>query len=170
MHNLQILRTRTTFKRRRLVLPYFKSRKGISQTSLRPGVPKTRFVVKIISYDLLNVRKQKITTNKLLTRTNFQRFLNKVPRSSFKNWSFQCHCYVVGRLYSVQYKSIFGAPDKVRRDTCDKARPLSQRYWAQHLIEIWGGSATTSSLNHPWDAGLHSHIGVRYWTDQTHQI
>jgi hypothetical protein len=33
---------------------------------------------------------------------------------------------VVGRLYSVQYKSIFGAPDKVRRDTCDKARPLSQ--------------------------------------------
>jgi hypothetical protein len=34
--------------------------------------------------------------------------------------------YVVGRLYSVQYKSIFGAPDKVRRNTCDKARPLSQ--------------------------------------------
>jgi hypothetical protein len=25
-----------------------------------------------------------ITTDKLLTRTNFQRFLNKVPRSSFK--------------------------------------------------------------------------------------
>jgi hypothetical protein len=34
--------------------------------------------------------------------------------------------YVVGRLYSVQYKSIFGAPDKVRRDTCNKARLLSQ--------------------------------------------
>ncbi len=33
---------------------------------------------------------------------------------------------VIGRLYSVQYKSIFGAPDKVRCDTCDKARPLSQ--------------------------------------------
>ncbi len=33
---------------------------------------------------------------------------------------------VVGRLYSVQYKSIFGAPDKVRWDMCDKARPLSQ--------------------------------------------
>jgi hypothetical protein len=33
---------------------------------------------------------------------------------------------VVGRLYSVQYKSIIGAPDKVRHDTCDKARPLSQ--------------------------------------------
>jgi hypothetical protein len=33
---------------------------------------------------------------------------------------------VVDRLYSVQYKGIFGAPDKVRRDTCDKARLLSQ--------------------------------------------
>ncbi len=30
---------------------------------------------------------------------------------------------VVGRLYSVQYKSIFGTPDKVRRDTCEEARP-----------------------------------------------
>ncbi len=33
---------------------------------------------------------------------------------------------VVGRLYSVQYKSIVGTPDKVRCNTCDKARPLSQ--------------------------------------------
>jgi hypothetical protein len=33
---------------------------------------------------------------------------------------------VVGRLYSVEYKSIFGAPDKVRRDTCEQARPLTQ--------------------------------------------
>ncbi len=33
---------------------------------------------------------------------------------------------VVGRLYSVQYKSIFGMPDKVSYNTCDKARPLSQ--------------------------------------------
>jgi hypothetical protein len=37
----------------------------------------------------------------------------------------QVYC-VVGRLYSVQYKSIFGAPDKVRRNTGDQARPLSQ--------------------------------------------
>jgi hypothetical protein len=36
------------------------------------------------------------------------------------------HGAVVGRLYSVQYKSIFGVPDKVRQDMCDKARPLSQ--------------------------------------------
>jgi hypothetical protein len=34
--------------------------------------------------------------------------------------------FVIGRLYSVQYKSIFGAPDKVRCNMCDRARPLSQ--------------------------------------------
>jgi hypothetical protein len=33
---------------------------------------------------------------------------------------------VVGRLYSVQYKSIFGVPDKVRCDTCAQVRPLSR--------------------------------------------
>ncbi len=30
---------------------------------------------------------------------------------------------VIDRLYSVQYKSIFGAPDKVRLDMCEEARP-----------------------------------------------
>jgi hypothetical protein len=30
---------------------------------------------------------------------------------------------VLGRLYSVQYKSIFGVPNKVRRNTCEEARP-----------------------------------------------
>jgi hypothetical protein len=33
---------------------------------------------------------------------------------------------VVDQLYSIQYKSIFVAPSKVRWYTCDKARPLSQ--------------------------------------------
>jgi hypothetical protein len=32
----------------------------------------------------------------------------------------------VDRLYSIQYKGIFGAPDKVRHYMCDEARPLSQ--------------------------------------------
>jgi hypothetical protein len=36
------------------------------------------------SYDLLNVRKQKNTTDKLLTNTKFQCFLNKVLHYSFK--------------------------------------------------------------------------------------
>jgi hypothetical protein len=33
---------------------------------------------------------------------------------------------VVGQLYSIQYKSIFGVPDKVRCFTCDEARQFSQ--------------------------------------------
>jgi hypothetical protein len=37
-----------------------------------------------------------------------------------------CRLTINWRLYSVQYKSIFGMPDKVRCNTCDKARPLSQ--------------------------------------------
>ena len=41
----------------------------------------------------------------------------------------------VGCLYFIQYKSIFGVPDKVRCDTCDKARPLSQ---------AWGVEPNTS--------------------------
>jgi hypothetical protein len=31
---------------------------------------------------------------------------------------------VVGRLYPIQYKGIFGASDKVRRNVCEEARPL----------------------------------------------
>jgi hypothetical protein len=40
--------------------------------------------LRFFSYESLNARKQKNTTNKLLMRTNFQRFLNQVPRLSFK--------------------------------------------------------------------------------------
>ncbi len=43
---------------------------------------------------------------------------------------------VVGWLYSVQYKSIFGAPDKVQRDMCDKARPLSQVWGVEPNISL----------------------------------
>ncbi len=32
--------------------------------------------------------------------------------------------FVVGRLYSIQYKSIFVAPGKVRGDRCEEAWPL----------------------------------------------
>ncbi len=41
--------------------------------------------VSLFSYDFLNARNQeKITTGELLTRTNFQCFLNKALRCSFK--------------------------------------------------------------------------------------
>ncbi len=56
---------------------------------------------------------------------------------------------VVGRLYSVQYKSIFGAPDKVRHDKCDKARPLSQ---------VWGVEPNTSSGYEVAEPPHHHHI------------
>jgi hypothetical protein len=56
--------------------PYFKSRKGISQTSLRRGI-LNKIHRQFFSYDSRNVRKQKNTTYKLRTRTTFQRFLNQ---------------------------------------------------------------------------------------------
>ncbi len=55
---------------------------------------------------------------------------------------------VVGQLYSVQYKSIFDAPDKVRCDTCDKARPFSQ---------VWGVEPNTS-LGYEVEPPHHHHI------------
>jgi hypothetical protein len=51
-------------------------------------------------------------------------FKSQITASTAANVSQ--HTDVVGCLYSIQYKSIFGASYKVRRDTCDKARLLSQ--------------------------------------------
>ncbi len=56
---------------------------------------------------------------------------------------------VIGRLYSVQYKRIFGAPDKVRSDTCDKARLLSQ---------VWDVEPNTSSRYEVAAPPHHHHI------------
>ncbi len=66
-----------------MLQPYFKSKEGISFTSLRRGV-LTRFAIKIFSYESLKARKQNNTTDKLLTRTKLHCFLNQAPRSSFK--------------------------------------------------------------------------------------
>jgi hypothetical protein len=63
--------------------------------------------------------------------------------------SKQSSLIVVDCLYSVQYKSIFGAPDKVRRDTYVKARPLSQ---------IWGIEPNTSSEYEVAEPPHHHHI------------
>ncbi len=86
MHNLQIHKQGSKIQECPssvgVLQPYFKSSEGISLTSLSRGV-LTRFAIEIVSYKSLNVRK-KNTTNELLTRTNFQRFLNQAPRSSFK--------------------------------------------------------------------------------------
>ncbi len=58
---------------------------------------------------------------------------------------------VVGRLYSLQYKSIFGTLDKVRRYTCDETRPLS---------EVWGDEPNTSSGYEVAEPPHHHHIIV----------
>ncbi len=53
-------------------------------------------------------------------RLNIGALLRFLQSEHFRN--VQC-IFVVGRLYSIQYKSIFGAPDKVRRDMCEEVGP-----------------------------------------------
>ncbi len=94
VHSLQINEQGSTIQetpfKHRTLQPYFKPRKGTSQTSLRCGV-LTKFDVDFFPTSRSTQEIEKITTNKLLTRTFFQQFLNQVPRSSFKK--FQCHRY-----------------------------------------------------------------------------
>ena len=77
MHNLQISTyknnshsTRTTLKCRRSLQPYFKSRKGINQTSLCHVQP-TRFAVNFFSYNSLNTRKQRNYYQRATYKDNF---------------------------------------------------------------------------------------------------
>ncbi len=67
------------------------------------------------------------------------------PKHPCCPWMYFLFCYVsflhycdcvIGRLYSIQYKNIFGVPNKVRLYTCDEARLLSQ---------VWGVEPNTSS-------------------------
>ncbi len=57
--------------------PYFKSRKGISQTSLCHGILNKICHWFCFTYKSFNARKQKNTTNELCMRTTFQRVLNQ---------------------------------------------------------------------------------------------
>ncbi len=63
--------------------PYFRSRKGISHTSLRGGI-LTRFAIIFFPTSRSTWENEKITTDKLPTRTKFQHFLNQAPCTSFK--------------------------------------------------------------------------------------
>ncbi len=84
MHNLQILLTRTTLKHWQTIQPYFKPEKGISQTNLRcvvnNKIPRQIYFPRFVQ----RKKTRKITSGKLLTRMNFQCFLNQAPCSSFK--------------------------------------------------------------------------------------
>jgi hypothetical protein len=88
VHNLQIHEQGSTIQERptsvRVLLPYFKSSKGISCTSLRCGV-LTRFAVKDFFPTICSMQEnKKITTNELHMRTKFLCFLNQAPRLLFK--------------------------------------------------------------------------------------
>ncbi len=76
---------------------------------------------------------------KLTTRSlHLTQLRDFFPIRFFPHWAHDSSfmgASVVGRLYSVQYKSIFGAPDKVRCNMCDKVRLLSQ---------VWGAEPNTS--------------------------
>ncbi len=64
--------------------PYFKSKEGISFTSLHCGV-LTIFTIKIFSYESLKARKQKKYYQQATYEDKLQCFLNQVQCSSFKN-------------------------------------------------------------------------------------
>jgi hypothetical protein len=68
----------------------------------------------------------------------------------------QCQA-VIDRLYSVQYKSIFGAPDKVRCNTCDKARLLSQVQGAEPNTSL-GKEAAGPPHHHHITIGMQDYI------------
>ncbi len=73
--------------------------------------------------------------------------------------------FVVGQLYSVQYKDIFGTPDKVRWDTCEEARPLRLDF---QRVEVKLHHVIASMQDcWSWCRTEHSYVGVQYWTDQT---
>jgi hypothetical protein len=78
------LLTRMTSKQQGPVLPFFKSRKCISCTSLHHGVLRARSTVVFFLLFAQHKKPRKITTDELHTRTKFQWFLNEAPRSSFK--------------------------------------------------------------------------------------
>ena len=78
---------------------------------------------------------------------------------------------VVGGLYPVQYKGIFGVPDQGQTLHLWWGQTVESglRWWAHDIIKIWGGRSATSSPHHHLDAGLHSCVGIQYLTDWTRQ-
>jgi hypothetical protein len=69
-----------TLKFRGPVLPFFQVKEGIGRTSLHRALQEQEMPFNFFSYKETG----KITTDELHTRTKFQWFLNKTPRSPFK--------------------------------------------------------------------------------------
>jgi hypothetical protein len=98
--------------------PYFKSSEGISCTSLHCSV-LTRFAIDLFPYESLNARKQKNTTNKLLTRKKFQNFLNQAPYLFFKNLIVSTPLLLQGLHRMSLLKSV---PEGLKPQECDRTK------------------------------------------------
>ncbi len=60
--------------------------------------------------------------------------LTKATRSHTAKGEEEKLSSILGRFYSVQYKSIFGAPDKDRRNTCEEARPSKLDFQRDEVV------------------------------------
>jgi hypothetical protein len=107
--------TRTFFKRHGPLLPFFKSRNGISHTSLCRGVLNTRITRRFFLQFAHSKKPRKNTTNNLLTRTQFQCFVNKAPRSSFKKLVFSTPLLLQGLRMMSLSKSV---PEGLKPQEC----------------------------------------------------
>ncbi len=92
----------------------FKSSKGISLAESPLGI-----AVKKISYNSLNARNKKNTTNELRTRTNFQQFLNEAPRSPFKKLICSTPLLLQGLRTMSIAKSV---PDGLKPQECKRTK------------------------------------------------
>ena len=73
-------------------------------------------------YESLNVRKQQITTNKLLTRTTFQRFLNQAPCLSFKKLTVSMPSLLRGLHTMSLLKSLKSVPEGLKPQECERTK------------------------------------------------
>ncbi len=71
---------------------------------------------------------------------------------------------VVSQLYPIPYKDTFGMPDQGQMLHVCRGQTVESglRWWAHHIIRIWGGRSATSSPHHHLDAGLHSCIQTQH--------
>jgi hypothetical protein len=113
-----------------------------------------------------------IQTNHTFTSLDSMKRGYFFPIRFFPHWAHDGSSFVgasvVGKLYSVQYKSIFGAPNKVRCCTCEEGRP-SRLDFQRDKVKIHHVITSTQDC-WSWCRTEHSYIGVQYWTDRTRKI
>jgi hypothetical protein len=125
VHNLQIHKQGSKIQEHLssvgVLQPYFKASKGISLTSLHRSV-LTRFAVEFFSTSCLMQENKNIITNKLLTRTKFQRFLNQALRSSFKKLIVSMPSLLQGLHTMSILKSLKSVPEGLKPRECKRTK------------------------------------------------